>query len=118
MTQNKPPVINLSKEITNPVPKPKMNPKLSVKEKTKALEGQTEDKKPKSKPNKNSENKIFECGLTNTTAQQIKRSHNDVGSPTSPETKSSPKKTKIALIVIYRMASTKANGRLFDRDAC
>jgi hypothetical protein len=88
LTPEKAPVKNLSKEI-NPVPKLQNNPKLSVKEKTKALEDKAEDKKTKSKSNT-----ILECGLTNTTAQQMKRNHRDVGSPTSPETKNSPKKPK------------------------
>ena len=61
--------------------------RLSVKEKTEALENKSEKKKVKP-------NTILECGLTNTTAQQMKRHHNEVGSPTSPETKKSPKKPK------------------------
>ena len=88
-TQDKPPCKNLSTEMVNLDAKPKDNPKGSVKEKTKALESKGDEKKSKIKPNK-----IFECGLTNTTAQQPKRNHNDVGSPTSPESKKSPKKPK------------------------
>ena len=60
--------------------------KPSVKEQTEAI-----DKKLKSKA---TGQKVAEFGLTNTTAQNIKRNHKDVGSPTSPELKKSPKKSK------------------------
>ena len=59
----------------------------SVKEKTNVFE----DKKIKSKKDGQ---KIVEFGLVNASTQQNKRSHNDVGSPTSPEVKSTPKKSK------------------------
>ena len=61
----------------------------TVKENMKALEDKVDEKKPKTKSVK-----IVEFGLTNTTTQQPKRTHTDVGSPTSPETKKSPKKPK------------------------
>ena len=81
---------------TNPVNKnlqfaglnPNDNPLSSVKEKSKAFDGKAEEKKPKLKT------KIAEYGLANTTAHQIKRNHQDVGSPTSPDSKKSPKKPK------------------------
>ena len=63
----------------------------SVKDKTRAIENKADDKKPKSKP---VNQKIAEFGLTNTNAHTIKRNHNDVGSPTSPEVKKSPKKAR------------------------
>ena len=84
-TQSHPPIKNISKETTAT----KDNPKLSVKDKTKAIEVKVDDKKAKVKSPK-----IFECGLTNTAAQQMKRAHREVGSPTSPELKKSPKKPK------------------------
>ena len=85
LKSEKSPCKTLAKEFPIPDAKAKTveSAKLSVKERSKAI-----DKKLKPKPNT-----ILECGLTNTAAQQIKRNHNDVGSPTSPETKS-PKKPK------------------------
>ena len=71
--------------------KPKETPKQSVKDKTNVFEKKVEEKKMKAKVHGQ---KIAELGLTNTTAQQIKRNHNEVGSPTSPELKKSPKKSK------------------------
>ena len=69
--------------------KPGNNQIGTVKEKMKALEDKVDEKKPKTKSVK-----IVEFGLTNTTTQQPKRTHTDVGSPTSPEAKKSPKKPK------------------------
>ena len=83
-TGEKPPCKTLAKDFTTPKSNPLDSTKLSVKEQSKAL-----DKKLKSKPNT-----ILECGLTNTAAQHIKRNHNDIGSPTSPENVKSPKKSK------------------------
>ena len=68
--------------------KPRDTPKQSVKEKTDVFEGKVDEKKNKSKTQGQ---KLVEYGLTNPPA---KRNHNDVGSPTSPEIKKSPKKTK------------------------
>ena len=42
---------------------------------------------------KASQKKLVEYGMTNTAAQ-LKRNHKEVGSPSSPEAKNSPKKTK------------------------
>lgn len=65
--------------------------KQSVKDKTNVFENKVDEKKVKAKAHGQ---KIAEYGLTNTTAQQSKRAFNDVGSPTSPELKKSPKKCK------------------------
>ena len=54
----------------------------------KALEDKADEKKNKAKALK-----IVEYGLTNPTSQP-KRNHNDVGSPSSPDSKKSPKKSK------------------------
>ena len=64
----------------------------SVKEKTKAIETKADEKKEKSKTP--IQRKLLEFGITNPTANQMKRTHNEVGSPTSPESKKSPKKQK------------------------
>ena len=69
----------------------KIASKPSVKEQTDAIEGKGDEKKLKPKI---INQKIAEFGLTNTTAQNIKRNHKEVGSPTSPEIKKSPKKSK------------------------
>ena len=82
---------NLQKEFDRTVAKPKDASKQSVKDKTTVFEGKADDKKLKQKAHGE---KIVEYGLTNTTAQQIKRGHKEVGSPTSPELKKSPKKPK------------------------
>ena len=66
-------------------------PKQSVKDKTNEFENKVDEKKVKAKAHGQ---KIAEYGLTNTAAQQSKRGFNDVGSPTSPELKKSPKKSK------------------------
>ena len=55
----------------------------------KALEEKADEKKAKGKALK-----IVEYGLTNPATQQPKRSHKDVGSPSSPDAKKSPKKPK------------------------
>ena len=80
-----PPRKDLKKDIAENLAKD--STRLSVKEKTEALESKSYKKKVKPST-------ILECGLTNTTAQQMKRHHNEVGSPTSPESRKSPKKSK------------------------
>ena len=84
-TQRHLPIKNISKETTTT----KDNPNLSVKDKTNTIEVKVDDKKAKVKSLK-----IFECGLTNTAAQQMKRAHREVGSPTSPELKKPHKEAK------------------------
>ena len=83
VTPEKPPNKNIQ------FTKPGDNQIGSVKEKMKALEEKADEKKAKGKALK-----IVEYGLTNPATQQPKRSHKDVGSPSSPEAKKSPKKPK------------------------
>ena len=91
-TPSKAPTVNL--QFPDPAKNQVDNPKGLVKDKLKAIEEKTERNQDEKKSKlKGSNNKIIEYGLTNTTLQ-TKRHHKDVGSPTSPEEKKSPKKSK------------------------
>ena len=73
--------------LDQPAPVKNNKTQVKVKDLKNAIEEKVDDKKPKQR-------KLVEFGLTNTTAQQPKRNHNEVSSPTSPEVKKSPKKSK------------------------
>ena len=98
--KTEPPVSNHNVSQTS-TPSKDLNPELkttkpaevkSVKEKSQACEHVGDEKKGKIKSK--SQQKIVEYSLTNPSSQQIKRNHNQVGSPSSPELKNSPKKNK------------------------
>ena len=69
----------------------KKETKSQVRTRIAGIEDKVDENKVKAKAHGQ---KIAEYGLTNTAAQQSKRGFNDVGSPTSPELKKSPKKSK------------------------